>query len=666
MTADKRIVDATLNYFFAILPETKFSASIYTLSSIQKILCYDQNLVKRIAQLCLVMRSVVDGRSECSKWVKQYCCACMDLVFSPVMFSEELLEHQSLHSEDGCVGEFLVHLLESASTRFGYVAVHMAKCLYRMRDLPHHLLIYQKYIWLIVKLLQFGPIRDLPEELLAEALSLENAVGVDVGTMEEDYMARAYMITLLNELKSSELADKLCIGLVEALAVTPKQAEKLRKTAFVNTHMQRVRLRSYQAMLVITPIISKSVFLESAESVWSYLSVEFLPSTRLFAEWFLICGFLRFPECIQQSLIPQLQQIDLPAGPLISSLCVLMHVSLGLNQRPFYKRALALMTPWFLHNSAAARLYTFYCFHRVAEKSGNLDLASETEMMSRMIRESEHCQKFVGKLQAEPMVHLFDPIALYSLEGIFYHVPRLTDAIAADEWISGRSFQRITPDFGSLLVRQTFSSKPKKKTVKAQSSKVALDTFQQKMNPLDTIDLYGFDARTAVEQTRSALPPDSSIIVIASLVDRVPNMAGLCRTAEVFGIEKLVLADLDVVPTKDFQTVCMTADKWVSLEQCDPFDLSTYLTNLRKQGYTIVALEQTSSSQSLEQFKAPKKFALLLGNESQGIPADLLHLCDVCVEIPQFGLVRSLNVNVAGSLILGYVRMEQLKARQQN
>jgi tRNA guanosine-2'-O-methyltransferase len=143
-------------------------------------------------------------------------------------------------------------------------------------------------------------------------------------------------------------------------------------------------------------------------------------------------------------------------------------------------------------------------------------------------------------------------------------------------------------------------------------------------------------------------------------LDRIPNMAGLCRSAEIFSVDQFVLPDISVVQSKDFQTVCMTSDQWLPIIQVEPLDLPSYLTTLRKSHYTIIALEQSSNSLPLHTFTFPSKFCLLLGNEREGIPADLLHLCDVCLEIPQFGVVRSLNVHVAGSLVLWQARQQQL------
>lgn len=43
---------------------------------------------------------------------------------------------------------------------------------------------------------------------------------------------------------------------------------------------------------------------------------------------------------------------------------------------------------------------------------------------------------------------------------------------------------------------------------------------------------------------------------------------------------------------------------------------------------------------------------ILLGNESHGVPDEFLNMADLCVEIPQFGVIRSLNVHVSASIII--------------
>ena len=80
--------------------------------------------------------------------------------------------------------------------------------------------------------------------------------------------------------------------------------------------------------------------------------------------------------------------------------------------------------------------------------------------------------------------------------------------------------------------------------------------------------------------------------------------------------------------------------------------MSLFLQDKRREGFTIVAVEQTSDSVALQEYKFPTKCVFLLGKEKEGVPVELLNLVDVCVEIPQHGLIRSFNVHVTGALVI--------------
>lgn len=51
---------------------------------------------------------------------------------------------------------------------------------------------------------------------------------------------------------------------------------------------------------------------------------------------------------------------------------------------------------------------------------------------------------------------------------------------------------------------------------------------------------------------------------------------------------------------------------------------------------------------------------LFISNEREGIPANLIQQLDVCVEIPQQGIIRSLNVHVSGALLIWEYTRQQL------
>lgn len=167
---------------------------------------------------------------------------------------------------------------------------------------------------------------------------------------------------------------------------------------------------------------------------------------------------------------------------------------------------------------------------------------------------------------------------------------------------------------------------------------------------------------------------ETEIIVIGSLLDKLPNLAGLARTCEIFSVKTLYVPDLLALSSPDFLNIAVTAEKWLDIRQLAIKDISQFLEAIKKEGtfglykfalicflgFTVMALEQASNSVPLQSYNFPKRTCIVLGNERTGIPAEVLHLVDDCVEIPQFGRVRSLNVHVSGSLAIWKAREQDL------
>ncbi|KAG6543303.1 hypothetical protein Mapa_015217 [Marchantia paleacea] len=140
------------------------------------------------------------------------------------------------------------------------------------------------------------------------------------------------------------------------------------------------------------------------------------------------------------------------------------------------------------------------------------------------------------------------------------------------------------------------------------------------------------------------------LIVVASLVGSVPNLAGLARTCEVFKASCLVVADASIAEDRQFQLISVTAEQWIPIVEVPEAGISNYLKRKRREGYSILGLEQTANSVSIDKYLFPQKVVLVLGRESDGIPVDIIQALDSCVEIPQLGVIRSLNVHVSGAI----------------
>ncbi|KAK6057450.1 RNA methyltransferase, TrmH family [Cooperia oncophora] len=146
--------------------------------------------------------------------------------------------------------------------------------------------------------------------------------------------------------------------------------------------------------------------------------------------------------------------------------------------------------------------------------------------------------------------------------------------------------------------------------------------------------------RKLVTKDRSSCE-DCSLVVVASLVDKPNNLGGLCRTCEIFGVDQLVIADPVFLSDTGFKALSMSSEKKQKIEFVRPERLLFYLEEMRSKGYTVIAAEQTTDST-----------VLLLGDEKEGVPVNLLRCVNQTVEIQQLGQTRSLNVHVSAALFI--------------
>ncbi|PSN17941.1 TrmH family RNA methyltransferase [filamentous cyanobacterium CCP5] len=152
-----------------------------------------------------------------------------------------------------------------------------------------------------------------------------------------------------------------------------------------------------------------------------------------------------------------------------------------------------------------------------------------------------------------------------------------------------------------------------------------------------------------------------SLIACASLVENPMNLGALCRTAEVFRLESLVLSQLQIAQNQEFRKLAVSADQWQPLEACAVKDLPDWLEAKARLGYIPLALTPDASASSITLFKFPKRSLLVLGRELTGIPDPIQNQCRAAIAIPQYGQVKSLNVQTAAAIaIYEYARQHSL------
>jgi tRNA G18 (ribose-2'-O)-methylase SpoU len=105
-------------------------------------------------------------------------------------------------------------------------------------------------------------------------------------------------------------------------------------------------------------------------------------------------------------------------------------------------------------------------------------------------------------------------------------------------------------------------------------------------------------------------------------------------------------------PHKEIKKTALGAEDTVTWKYVKPVEEA--MSELRGLGYKIYAVEQAENSLKLQaaNFQPDEKIAVILGNEVSGVEQSTIAACDGCIEIPQLGMKHSLNVSVAGGVVL--------------
>lgn len=161
--------------------------------------------------------------------------------------------------------------------------------------------------------------------------------------------------------------------------------------------------------------------------------------------------------------------------------------------------------------------------------------------------------------------------------------------------------------------------------------KLSHDEIAKNRSTLDTI------------HTINKLP----IYVVLNNIRSNYNVGSIFRSSDGAMIEKLYLCGYTPSPPKKeiLKTALGSTEsvKWEYVK--NPIDI---VKKLKKDGLKIIALEQTDKSIPYHQInKNIFPACLIIGNEITGVSQELIDLCDLSIEIPQYGIKQSLNVAVA-------------------
>ncbi len=157
--------------------------------------------------------------------------------------------------------------------------------------------------------------------------------------------------------------------------------------------------------------------------------------------------------------------------------------------------------------------------------------------------------------------------------------------------------------------------------------------------------------------------PQSGIVLVLDNIRSAHNVGSAFRTADAFKADKVWLCGISAIPpSAEIHKSALGAEDSVPWEHVG--DTMEAIAALKAAGYTVAAVEQTVHSVKLDTFRPEPggRYALVFGNEVDGVRQDVVDAADLTLEIPQRGTKHSLNVSVAVGVVLWHFFCQSGKA----
>jgi len=523
----------------------------------------------------------------------------------------------------------------------------------------------------IAKALTFGPVYRKDQKLVTDTNEVIHTLGaksvVNYVEGSDHFMDGRVRIGAINiVLAVAKVTPKESMSAIILKVFAELQKINLEITGkrirhFENSLIHKVRQRIYQCYVMFANLLEST----ESEQILAELCKELLnhsqqTSVRYYCEWTATLILLNNNQFFTGMWEWLKKSATEKIGSIPSFLVIItQYLSLCVNlENEALEKAMKEISPWCMAQHFATRIVAQICFRKIWKICENkaLDLVEKFAVLKDCIARSVNPGNS-EKISEDFYLTIFDPLDHLTFDDILFDFPRLCE-ISEEELIPKSIIESISNSHISIgnpfsTLSDCSKEKLSQKHVAKQNNKdqSSNQNVQKKITPwksmLTDSDL-SISSRLSDKSTRA----HEDLVVIASLIDKAPNLGGLCRTSEILGVGSLVVHSKSVIKDKEFSSVSVTAENWVPIVECATHKLEPFLEEKKREGFTIVAVEQAKESIMLQDYKFPKKCVFLLGKEKEGVPVELLNQVDVCIEIPQSGLIRSFNVHVTGALVM--------------
>ena len=563
---------------------------------------YAENLGKIISSLFDVMADI--SNSETSTYMLNSLCG---LIFRPSLLIDEAerLEHDDEYVAP--IRNAFHRLLEMAGTLRSYISKAVlcrtcgawlgfetqGICNAGVGAIPYR----QDLVRLLVQKDTMIDESSTNQSVLQSGNEVPNGA-IDIPMMTSDSsISRAFVLVFLAKLPNvddglnkrvlSELLHYLVIHLLDDIILAP-----LKGGAMIMTGSEdySTRIRAWQALCLLSRFVSREIAEQVCNKVFNCMSQNLHGQVRYFLEVFTIQCARQHPSIFAKRLVIDIQQYDLSLQHISSLMIIAGNLIVGQHRLEFFsqyddencsqtslKEVLSGVIPWLSSTQGFSRCIAQLLVFELIPKVVDLDMHQDDDdkdwylrsLHAFLLNNSE--MKRLRTKQTQ-FFERYDCKSVCTPEGLMRikvdesdeaNPSHLVDAIKKClEEIYLEAHEADAPMW-KQVEEMTLASM----TCIPESENDQIVNFQRKIIPLDSLSLAIHESQE--KQLRNASGRKrQQLIVCASLIDKVPNLAGLARTAEIFAAERLVVPDISVCKMDNFKSISVGAGEWIKIEEC--------------------------------------------------------------------------------------------------
>jgi hypothetical protein len=410
-------------------------------------------------------------------------------------------------------------------------------------------------------------------------------------------VTRGFVLVFLSKLPdiNAGLNDKVLKSLLhhvilQLLKETSPKGVTQKSLIMKGTPFYCLKMRGWQALCNLTRFVTSEIAVEVCELVFKCMVEPIHGQIRYFIEIFTIQCATQHSNVFGEAFLADIARTDLTLQHVSSLMVIGGNWIVGRYKIDFFnpesgddlriRKALAAVIPWLSSTQGFSRAIAqllVHAFIPLISDVKNNETSSEGDsdwFLHRMFNFLDNNRE-MSRLRAK-QAKFFEGYAVEDMctpEGVL--------SIAIDEGNEADPLHMVEAIKETLIevYQETHGDdspawkqvenmlQAKEGELVASAEDLSEVNFQRKIIPLDALNLAMEDMRER-KLRNIAGRKRQQLIVCASLVDKVPNLGGLARTAEIFAADRLIIPDLNVCKMDNFKSISVGAGDWIEMEEC--------------------------------------------------------------------------------------------------